>query len=407
MRHDHTKWLIHFVRDRIPEQDFPGETEEEADHFAGGEIEYDADAFYVLKTIIRLGGLIPGYSFRKGRTTIYGGHPAICATEMPIYSFASYAKEKGNSGKVSAYGIAFLKEEFYAAGGRPAIYGLSVDRVSYEKNTDYCRVIDRNVLPLEEQYRYVAYNPSASKWIDWSHEREWRWKVLNEERDYVWAKDGSGCYGPVSGLPLFKGKKHGCLFTSLRIIVWSHEEAREIQELITGFYLSGRNNYDTPFDRAVISRSRIIILEDLVSAVEGQGLLDAQTIEGIESANLIGPIVIHEKPANAEELVTKAIAAAEMVGTEAAAQFIKKYPDDNGSCGFANVVTYDVTSPLVQHMLGSGNASGPYDGRVHINVKGAWPFRQSIDYHEHVSEAMAESLAKDLGIAIWMESCLD
>jgi hypothetical protein len=93
MRQDHTNWLIHFVRDRLPEQDFPGETEEEYLHHVGAELEPDADAFCVLKTIIRLGGLYPGYSFRSGRTTIYGGEPVVCATEMPLYSFAKYVSD--------------------------------------------------------------------------------------------------------------------------------------------------------------------------------------------------------------------------------------------------------------------------------------------------------------------------
>jgi hypothetical protein len=114
MRHDHTRWLTHFVRDRLPEQDFPGESEDEAAYFEGGELEPDADAFSVLKTIIRLGGIIPGYSFRSGRTTIYGGRPAVCATEMPLYSFAQYVQSRNDPAKVSAYGIAFLKSEFYA-----------------------------------------------------------------------------------------------------------------------------------------------------------------------------------------------------------------------------------------------------------------------------------------------------
>ncbi|MEI6208228.1 MAG: hypothetical protein WCP20_15715 [Desulfuromonadales bacterium] len=87
MRHDHTDWLIHFVRDRLPEQDFPGD-EDAADFYVGGELDFEAPAFSVLKTIIRLGGLITGYSFRSGRTSIYGGKPDVCATEMPIYSFA-------------------------------------------------------------------------------------------------------------------------------------------------------------------------------------------------------------------------------------------------------------------------------------------------------------------------------
>jgi hypothetical protein len=62
MRHDHTAWLVHFVRDRKPEQDFP----DEAGIFANGELEMDASAFDVLKTIVRLGGVLPGYSFRSG-----------------------------------------------------------------------------------------------------------------------------------------------------------------------------------------------------------------------------------------------------------------------------------------------------------------------------------------------------
>src|SRR5438105_15895287 len=99
MRHDYTKWLTHFVRDRIPEQDFPGDSEEVSGRFQGDELEPDASAFAVLKTIIPLGGIAPGYSFRNGRTTIYGGQPAVCAND---------------SGKVSAYGIAFLKPEFYS-----------------------------------------------------------------------------------------------------------------------------------------------------------------------------------------------------------------------------------------------------------------------------------------------------
>lgn len=407
MRHDHTKWLIHFVRDRVPEQDFPGENEEEVDYFAGGELEYDANAFYVLKTIIRLGGLIPGHSFRAGRTTIYGGYPAVCATEMPLYSFAMYARQQGNTEKVSAYGIAFLKSEFYAAGGRPAIYGLATENIFYERNDAYCRIIDRNILPLDEQYRYVAYSPSGSKWIDWSHEREWRWKVNNPDRDYVWAKDGNGCCEPIGGLPLLRGTKEGAFFSNLRVIVWNHDEAKKIQELLTGFYLAGYNNYDTPFDRDVISNTRIIILEDVIDAVEKGGDLDAQTIEGLEEVNLVNPVILHAAPANASVQIKQAFQAASLAGQYAASTHIQKYPVDGGPCGYANAVTHDITNPLVQYMIANGLASGPFDGRVHIKVDGNWPFRQSIDYNEDVNQAIAESLTLNLGIKVWMESRLD
>ena len=174
------------MRDRVPEQDFPGQSEEEAGHFQGGEVDCDASAFEVLQAIVRLGGITPGYSFRNSTTTIYGGNPAICVTGMTIYYFAQYAKARGGSDKVSAYGIAVRKSEFYEAGGRPVIYGLSTDTPRYKTNTPYRRIYEDSVLPRSEQYRYVAYNPTnKGRWIDWSHEREWRWVVQYEDADEI------------------------------------------------------------------------------------------------------------------------------------------------------------------------------------------------------------------------------
>jgi|GEM_PF-1458760 len=405
MRHDHTEWLIHFVRDRNPEQDFPGETEEEADYFSGGELEYDASAFQVLETIIRLGGLIPGYSFRNGRTTIYGGQPAICATEMPLYSFAQYAKGKTNSKNVSAYGVAFLKSDFHAAGGRPAIYGLSVDNVKYKKNTNILRILDDSVLPETEQYRYVAYNPQPDHWIDWSHEREWRWHVTDEENEYVWCMDGAGCYGPAPGLRLFGGKDNDCHFRKIYIIVWSHDEAKEIQEVLTGFYLSGGNNYDTPFSCQVLKQSRIIILNKVIAEVEKGKNLDSQTIEGIESACLLEPLVIHsEFDDKLEKKIEGAVELAKLAGKAAADDYMANHNIDHGYCGFAYASTYDVTSPAIQLMLEKGIANGPYDGRILVSLEGDWPFSQSLDFKEAIYRAVSDVLTKEIGVQFYLHS---
>ena len=407
MRHDQTNWLIHFVRDRIPEQDFPGETEEEFNYLAGGELECDASAFCVLKTIIRLGGLIPGYSFRKGRTTIYGGHPTVCATEMPIYSFAMYAKNRSDSSKVSTYGIGFLKSEFYSAGGRPVIYGLSNPDTIYLNNDPYCRILDPSILPIHEQYRYVAYNPLPSNWIDWSHEREWRWIAQDKSRNYLERMDGNGCYQIVYGLPLFSGIENEGFFTRLCIIVRNHSEAKQIQEDLTGFYLAGSNNYGTPFDKKLLENSFIVVLEDVVDAVEKEGELNAQTIEGLQKANLLRSIILTAAPSNAEAIMHQAILAASFAGEKAAKEYIKNHPHHDGSCGFAHVVTWDVTNPFIQYLLSHNLASGPYDGRVHINIDGKWEFRQSINYQEFICEAMAKSLKRHLNIDFYMHSRLD
>lgn len=403
MRHDHTDWLIHFVRDRLPEQDFPGETEEEFNHHVGGELECDASAFQVLETIIRLGGIISGNSFRNGKTTIYGGKPVVCVTEMPLYSLAKYVESRGKSECVSACGIALRKSEFFEAGGRPVIYGLSGSNVTYKVNTPYVRIFNENVLPLEEQYRYVAYSPTKDNWIDWSHEREWRWVANDESEDFIWALNGYDCYDSIPGIPIFSGQENGGNFSEVRIIVWSHAEKEQIQELLTGFYLSGSNNYDTPFSRQLINASSIIVLNDVVEKVEGAKDINAQTIEGLESENLCSPVLLSDPPENAEELVKAAIRKAQDSGIAAAAEYEKSYDINMGSCGFVNATTYAVTHPIVQFMVNNGYASGPFDGRVHIRVPSKWKVTQSMEYEEYIYKAMVPILTAELGVPIFVE----
>ena len=406
-RHDHTAWLTHFVRDRIPEQDFPGTNEEESGFFSGGELEYDSGAFEVLKAIIRLGGITPGYSFRGGRTTIYGGQPAVCATEMPLYSFATYARERADTGKVSAYGVSFLKSEFFKAGGRPAIYGLSTDKVTYAHNTPACRVFDEAVLPQSEQYRFVAHNPAGSTGrIDWSHEREWRWVARNEDLDEIWVKDHNDTYSPTPALPIFKGQLDGRPFTRVCIIVWTPEEADEIREILTGLFLAGSNNYGTPFDRALIKRSHIVVLQDVVDAVERDKDLDSQTIEGLAQASLLKPITISAPPADAAKVVADAMAAAGSAASAASAAFIAKLGAGSGLCGFAHAVTYDVTNSIVQYLLSTEQATGPYDGAVWIQYPGAHG-SSDLDHAEAVCKAAATALSEKLGISVHVETRWD
>lgn len=349
---------------------------------------------------------MPGHSFRKGRTTIYGGRPAVCATEMPLHAFATYARERAKAGNVSAYGISFLKSEFYAAGGRPAIYGLSTDDIKYIRNDTTSRIIHEAILPVREQFRFIAHNPGgANRPIDWSHEREWRW-VAHDDIDQIWVQDYNGIYGPTPALPLFKGAEEGRPFSRVCIIVWSAEEAKEINELLTGFHLAGSNNYGSYFDRQVIERSRIIVLEEVVEAVEKNRNLDAQTIEGLEEAQLLRSITIAKPPKNAAKIVADAFAAAKMAGEQAGRAYRAKHGKARTGFGFAHAVTTDVTKPIVQYLLASKQASGPFDGEVWLNYPGPHG-SGNIDYVEAVCRAAAPVLAEKLGIEVYVSVALD
>jgi hypothetical protein len=200
--------------------------------------------------------------------------------------------------------------------------------------------------------------------------------------DEIRVQDYDGAYGPTPALPIFKGLLDVRPFARLCVIVWTHEETDEIRELLTGFYLAGSNNYDAPFDRTLIRASRIIVLQDIVDAVVRGGKLRAQTIEGLEEANLLEPIEIADPPANAVETVGRAMKKAGAAAKAAVEAFTAKYGSGSGYCGFAHATTHHVTSPIVQYLLKVGRASGPFDGRVWIKFPENYPPSPSMDYRE-------------------------
>jgi hypothetical protein len=160
-RQDMTEWLIHFTRDR-----------------AG------VSAREILRIILIEGILRPGFAERVVRgtsreKTIYGPYPAVCFSEQPLDAFLQYLSARANSSAMAGYGILIHKHDVYAAGGLPVIYGLS--RVQELPSDDPLydprrRLLDPNLISMDEQYRYVAFAPNRDRYpLDWSHEREWRW----------------------------------------------------------------------------------------------------------------------------------------------------------------------------------------------------------------------------------------
>ena len=156
-RLDLTEWIIHFVHDRKPmdnpiglyedyilcSEEFEQETldntrilteedfrlpdyydEHGKGHFIHNmymeneyEIEEDAPGYDVLKKILHDGFIHSSWSLRNLAPSIYGPKSAVCFTEMPLYALLDYAKVRGEkSGYVGSYGIAFRRNELFAAG---------------------------------------------------------------------------------------------------------------------------------------------------------------------------------------------------------------------------------------------------------------------------------------------------
>ena len=112
------------------------------------------------------------------------------ASRSSLLEFARYVEIRNSRTDVTGYAVGVHREDLFAEGGMPIISGLSRSPEVERGHRDFLRgfrVLDPTCLPLDEQYRFVAFCPTrhsrfgGGELLDWTHEREWRWP----EQDYV------------------------------------------------------------------------------------------------------------------------------------------------------------------------------------------------------------------------------
>ncbi|HDZ71890.1 MAG TPA: DUF4427 domain-containing protein [Aurantimonas coralicida] len=189
---------------------------------------------FLLRNALRLQRLWATWSVRRGRRTVYGPHPAVCLTDMPIAAFIEAGKKRAAKGEaMSAFSIVLPKDHVHAAGARPAIYGLSVDVILPRGDECGSRILPDAVLPEAEQYRYVTLGDYGK--VDWTHEREWRWPCRDEPTDPqdIPPLDGKD----VPGLDL--------TFPGMGVIVRTQEQAHKIlHDILVLNDMHSSNSYD-------------------------------------------------------------------------------------------------------------------------------------------------------------------
>lgn len=90
---------------------------------------------------------------------------AVCFTECPWISLLAHAKQ------YSSYGIGFSKPFIYACGGNPVFYC----RDSLFYGTQWPEDVKHFLTRFNPAYRpHVVRKTNADKYLDYSHEREWR-----------------------------------------------------------------------------------------------------------------------------------------------------------------------------------------------------------------------------------------
>lgn len=373
-RRDLTAWVMHFVHKRNTLNDpayelnegsdtplFPFTTDREKNRrFEFWNIVEDShtlaadeDAFNVLLKIIEDGHIRSGWSFRSFKPTIYGPRSACCLTEMPLYALLEYAKIRSPD-DVGTYAICLLRDELFAAGGRPVIYGLSGSHLELPRVKRGIPMIDAWPRMLDpacgiselEQYRYVSMNLGGKRRIDWGHEREWRWADVSD-----------ACSCP--GLPIWLADEpyH---FSRVALIVSTDQEADKVLNKLKELHDAGAHNFGYGYNRETLAATEVISLERALSETK-KGPTPYVRLEDISSSkirNFDRPKVSKAFKASVKQALKEAHSAADA----ATANYLKRekagvpgYHFDG--FGFAHLVVRSSQSPLITALLELGETS--------------------------------------------------
>ena len=398
-REDLSEWALHFVHDYNPEAD-PDDSTIDFGHFGGFPYHQDKkindrfdawrisdeyypidpnpDALQVLLKIITDGHIRASWAFRNGRPTIYGPRAAVCFTEMPLYALVEYAKQRRRD-SVETYAVGVLKRELFAAGGRPAIYGLSSKHTERRPKATGYRGWPRYLasscgLNEAEQYRYVAMSVDSQRPIDWSHEREWRW--VDHEDKYS-----------CPGLPVWLSEEPTA-FSRVFVVVPDETGIERVIERLQQLHDSGANDSAFLFHRKALEATSVVALDQLREVDGGRVRLENIPASYIKSFDRpeVSPEFIEE--------VRNVLTRARTVADRAAAELLKSTQRTKDGyvadvAGWAHLVVYDSQSPVVSALLQLGEVwPNPGTGYYVGGIGGlGWRNEQALSLAEAAVEA--------------------
>ena len=378
-RFDLSDKLIHFFRPvdlssdnafTAPENWGPGEIVEN----------HVVSPMFLLRNAVRLGRIWATWSMRSGRRTIYGPHPAVCFTDMPLAAFIEFGTERARKGEaMSSYGLVFRKPALFEEGARPVIYGLSAPpRLSRDGGGP--RIIPPADLPLGEQYRYVAYAPGR---VDWTHEREWRWKSVQELPDREFdlpPNDGSEIPGLDLNSPLLKG---------LGAIVKTAQQAeRLIHDVLMVTDRSGKRQSNFDF---VISLDRIKPGDDLREPEKVEETIHSATFDLEPYFNL-----------SADERTTQIANFRRAVAVSLQQKHLGM-PRESGGCWLWFT---DARHPMVRALVAENEVVVNRDGRYLVEI-GELGRDRSLQEREGVIKHLAKLLEQRHGVRATYHSVLN
>ncbi|MBR6125339.1 DUF4427 domain-containing protein [Candidatus Saccharibacteria bacterium] len=378
-RYDLSDKLIHFFRSIDPED---GSMPASLGDWGFNNIEEGGvlQPLFLLRVCIRYSVLWSTWSFRNGVRTIYGSDPAVCFTDMPLAAFFETSQKRGHKGeKISPYALFFDKKQMFQNGARPVIYGLSNECFYLPSGKDGGpRIIDEKILPLSEQYRFVAYNPNAQPSIDWTHEREWRLPNRNSTSFYEKEIKKYGCVeGPlfVPGMDLTSN-----LINDIGIIVKSKEEKEQI--LYDILSLIHRKEISPQKYGYIICYDDIENIDTIKNHNEQKKLIELSKINYNQFLN--------QNSILATETIKKICDMEKQIDTDTEFAHV----DNVGKCW---LWMYDFFDKKVQAMLNEGDLKVNKYGKILYKPKYI-SNRRDLGQQENMIEELAKHVKTELGI---------
>lgn len=418
-RDDLSDWVVHFVHGMKPEWVWvneAGETEPmpvafdahgnglvlEYQTYRHPSLDFELSAFEVLLRIIDDGYLQTSWSFReraggKVGPTIYGRRSALCFTEMPLHALIDYQSKRVGSGYVEKYAIVVKKREFFSAGGRQVISGLSAEHRELQRDSDdscFCRNLSPECgLGEHEQYRYVAMNIGRGQYVDWSHEREWRWT-----KNYH-------AYNFTPGLPLWLEQRE-CdpetenAFSEIIIITETDHQVPIIVNKLLSLYDSGRNEFGILFDLQRLRSTKVTSF----SRIKREGIRHIEDLKFPLESRIREVFYNHQHLSRAKEVYEISRLAAQ----EAVRQIICREPEDDFDfCGRAELVLQDSHNEFVQALVSEKIAKASAGDGYVIEVNDRSLTQQSMYLNMRGCEAAGEVFLEELGLDYIVKSFPD
>lgn len=378
IRYDLSDWLIHFFRDVNLGSDSGMELPE---HIGWNNLfEYDdkpLTAFFLLRCAIRQQMIWATWSYRKNVRTIYGKVPTVCFTDMPIAAFFEAAEARRERGEhISPYAIVINKKQLAQEGALPVIYGLSqAYNTMTEPNGE--RVIDKDVLALAEQYRYVSYNPSPQYPIDWTHEREWRWPYKGSLKEYNNQMQETGLLDSFNNMPSLNLLNQN--LSRMGIVVSNDREAQLL-------------SYDllSLIDRNIIDQYKYQFILSLDRIVSSFSLRNPSGLNQAISQALIDPLAgleVYEPIINSHRKLLE----------DMARQINRETTPEAGERGGVWLWLYNGAHPFARSMKACGRLIVNNDGRYLVPI---YEFSDmcNLRQREKMTQRLAGNLGTQLGI---------